>query len=117
MYPLTAAAASKAILAYLRPDQVEAVLHEAPPELDRATLRADLERARLDGYAISFGETIPGAHAVAAPVLDASREAVASINVAGPADRLPKSRLREIGRDVSHQLHLIHQSRHIPDHE
>jgi DNA-binding IclR family transcriptional regulator len=116
-YPLTAAAASKAILAWLPPSQIEAVLGEAPPDLDHATLRADLQRARRDGYAISLGETIQGAHAVASPVLDSSGEATAAVNVTGPGDRLPKSRLREIGRELSHKLQLIHQSRHIPHHE
>ncbi|MFI7489888.1 IclR family transcriptional regulator [Micromonospora echinaurantiaca] len=113
-YPLTAAAASKAILAWLRPDQVESALGEAPPELDQAKLRADLQQARQDGYAISYGETIPGAHAVAAPVLDSSGEATASVNVTGPADRLPEARLREIGTGLSQKLRLIHQSRHLP---
>ncbi|MEV0811059.1 IclR family transcriptional regulator C-terminal domain-containing protein [Micromonospora sp. NPDC050200] len=113
-YPLTAAAASKAILAWLRPDQIGSVLGEAPPGLDQARLRADLRQARHDGYAISFGETIPGAHAVAAPVLDSSGEATASVNVTGPAHRLPESRLREIGGELSQKLHLIHQSRHVP---
>lgn len=116
-YPLTAAAASKAILAWLPPAHIEAVLGEAPPELDQTALRAGLQQARRDGYAISFGETIPGAHAVASPVLDSSGQATACINVAGPADRLPKSRLRDIGRELSHKLHLIHQSRYVPDHE
>ncbi|TYB39708.1 IclR family transcriptional regulator [Micromonospora sp. AP08] len=113
-YPLTAAAASKAILAWLRPDQIESVLREPAPGLDQAKLRADLRQARHDGYAISFGETIPGAHAVAAPLRDSSGEATAAVNVTGPADRLPESRLRDIGRDLSQKLQLIHQSRRVP---
>lgn len=113
-YPLTAAAASKAILACLPPGEIDAVLSEAPPTLDREALRADLQRARRDGYAISLGETIQGAHAVASPVLDSSGQATAAVNVTGPGDRLPKSRLREIGRELNHRLRSIHQPRHVP---
>jgi DNA-binding IclR family transcriptional regulator len=116
-YPLTAAAASKAILAWLPLDQVETVLRDAPPAVDRAKLRAELAAVRRDGYAMSFGETIPGAHAVAAPVLDGTGQATACVNVTGPADRLPKSRLRKIGQELTANLHSMHQTRPLQQHD
>ena len=43
--------------------------------------RAEVSRARLKGYASSFGELTPGAHGIAAPILVNSQPAEASVGV------------------------------------
>ncbi len=92
--PLYAGAASKAILAYLGSDQRSEILLAADrAPLTRHTitdldaLAVELDRTRARGYAMSFGESVEGASALAAPIFGASGEAVACINVTGPEDR------------------------------
>ena len=55
---------------------------------DRKTLLQRLERIRRDGYDLSREEITDGAFALAAPILDRSRCAVAAISVSGPKFRL-----------------------------
>ena len=93
-YPLHAGASSKAFLAFLRPDEVEAYdgrarlgkLTDATLD-DPAALTADLAAIRERGYAISFGERQAGAASVAAPVFDHDHRPVAVVSVSGPAER------------------------------
>jgi IclR family acetate operon transcriptional repressor len=61
-------------------------------------LRAQLEKARQDGWAFTMGELEEGLHAVAVPVFDGSGACVAAVSVSGPAYRMPSSRLPEIAR-------------------
>lgn len=110
-YPLTAGAAGKAILAFTRPTEL-AELTSADKITDLDGFRETLICIREQGFAISDGETIPGARAVAAPVLDGSGHATAAINITGPAARLPFELLREIGVEVSDRLRTIHEARY-----
>jgi DNA-binding IclR family transcriptional regulator len=55
----------------------------------------ELEHLRAAGYAISFGEVVPGANAVAAVILDASGGVSGAINVTGPSDRFTAERIGE----------------------
>lgn len=50
---------------------------------DPATLRAELEAIRVNGYAVSRQESLLGVYGVAAPVRDVSGEVVAAVGVAG----------------------------------
>jgi DNA-binding IclR family transcriptional regulator len=56
--------------------------------LERAQLRAELNMARCNGYAIDRGETEVGLVCVAAPVRDRSGEIIAAVSVGGPATRV-----------------------------
>jgi IclR family acetate operon transcriptional repressor len=91
--PLTAGATAKALLAFLPPEAIEAVLTETPERLaegtllDPAAIRHDLELTRERGFAFSWQETFDGAWAVAAPVLDGDGVPLASIGVATPVYR------------------------------
>jgi IclR family acetate operon transcriptional repressor len=88
--PLHAGAASKALLAFLGESVLEAVLERrlerlAPRTItERGALRAEVERIRERGYALSFEETNEGAWGAAAPVLAGDGIAVAVLGVAAP---------------------------------
>jgi len=53
------------------------------------------------GFALSEQEFEEGINAVAAPILDASDRPLAAIAVVGPAYRLTRSRMIEIGPSVA----------------
>jgi IclR family transcriptional regulator, acetate operon repressor len=96
-FPLHAGSSSTCILAFLPPDQQDAVL-SAP--LDRLTsktvcdpdvLRKRLLDVRRRGVAFSEGERQQGAGSVAAPVFDLDGSVLGAISVCGPVDRVDRS--------------------------
>lgn len=91
--PLYAGASGLAILAYL-PDEIVREVVEAPMEaftertlVDAEELRARLEVIARDGYAITHGERIDGAIAIASPVFGPSGAVVGSIGISMPEAR------------------------------
>lgn len=95
-YPLVAGASGKAILAHLSDDDIDEVIGKARADgskVQRKALLADLADVRERGFAMSFGETVAGAAALATPLLDASGRAIAALNVTGPVDRLTEKRM------------------------
>ena len=93
-FPLHAASSSTCILAFLPPDEQEAVLAGELSTLTSRTvtdvdaLRARLGQVRAVGYAHSVGERQSGAASVAAPVFGFDGTAIGAISVCGPADRV-----------------------------
>ena len=67
---------------------------------DPAVTEADLEQIRLQGYAISDGEREIGVAAVAAPVFNASGQAVCALSLSGPSVRLPRDLIITIVPDI-----------------
>lgn len=101
-YPLHAGAPSKAILAFLRQEEIEGYLsrHRLEELTDRtitdpARLETELAGIRRRGYATSHGERQEGATAIAAPVFDHDGGVIAAIGVSGPSVRF-KSNIREL---------------------
>ncbi|GIH02399.1 IclR family transcriptional regulator [Rhizocola hellebori] len=93
-YPLHAGGSSKAFLAFLTPEEVDAYLSRHKLEAvtdrtitDQAKLRKELAAIRKRGYATSIGERQPGAASIAAPIFDHDGHVVAVLSVAGPAAR------------------------------
>ncbi len=92
--PLHAGASQKALLAFLGPDEIDAIASGPLERLCRSTitdgnaLRADLAEVRERGWAISFEETNVGVWGVAVPLLDEEGTAVAAVGLAGPSARL-----------------------------
>ncbi len=116
-YPLHAGSSSKAILALLRPEEIDDYLEgqELTAFTDAtitspSALRAELATIRERGYAISSGERQVGAASIAAPVLDHDGGVVGAISVSGPSSRFePRMRdcvplLRKAATAVSAQL-------------
>jgi DNA-binding IclR family transcriptional regulator len=98
--PLYCGAASKILLASMKPDQIEEYLRITKlramgPGSIRSVkvLRADLGKIRDNGYSMSREERIPGGITLAAPIRDASGEIVASLSVYGPIMRVTQERL------------------------
>jgi DNA-binding IclR family transcriptional regulator len=102
--PLHATSGGKAFLAWLGPDERDAVL---PKDLARYTPHTVTDRERLDrefaevrkvGYALCAREYEEFSSGASAAVLNTRQYPIAVINVWGPAPRNPVKRLHEIGR-------------------
>lgn len=92
-FPLHAGAASKLLLAYADPGEIEAYLsreelsrHTERTVVSPAALRRELEGIRGVGWAEDRGEFVPGVRAIAAPVRDATQRVVAALSVTFVAD-------------------------------
>lgn len=93
--PVHCTASGKALLAYLPPEKLAAVLAEIDPVrytnetiTEIAHLQKELEQIRHDGYAMDWGEMEEQVRCVAAPVFNYAGRAVASISVSGPSNRI-----------------------------
>lgn len=74
-------------------------------------LKAELNRVRLEGYAVDREELAAGLTCIAAPILNPKKEAVASISLSGPTSRMIGGDLEErvaavrrTARDISGKL-------------
>ena len=98
-----ATASGKAMLAYLPDETVRRILERGMPQYTLHTLRSpeaffeDMRQVRKQGFAVSEQEFEEGINAVAAPILDLCERPIASVAVAGPAYRLTRERMIEIG--------------------
>jgi DNA-binding IclR family transcriptional regulator len=104
--PLHATSGGKAFLAWLGPDEVDAIL---PKELPRYTTHTVTDRDQLErefaeirrvGYALCAREYEEFSSGASAAVLNTRQYPMAVINVWGPAPRNPAKRLHEIGREA-----------------
>src|SRR6266568_1219611 len=104
--PLHASSGGKAFLAWLRPDERDAIL---PKELPRYTTRTLTERGQLErefaeirrvGYALCVREYEEFSSGTSAVVLNSRKYPMAVVNVWGPAPRNPLKKLHEIGRET-----------------
>jgi DNA-binding IclR family transcriptional regulator len=60
----------------------------------------EMARIREQGFAISVEEFEEGINAVSAPIYDGGRSPIASLAIAGPAYRLTRERMLQIGPDL-----------------
>lgn len=93
-FPLHAGASSKAILAFLTPEEIDAYMRSQPLDAlttatvtDPKVLIHELAAIREQGWARSVGERKGGAASVAAPILNHLGAPVAAVSVCGPAER------------------------------
>jgi DNA-binding IclR family transcriptional regulator len=105
LVPCHCTAAGKALLAW-RESWREAVLAESLQSFTERTttgpesLRRELGRTVARGYAVEDREYEPDTRGLAAPVLDATGEAVAALAVVAPMADLPADRYGEVGPAV-----------------
>jgi len=99
-------ASGKALLAFAPEEQVRKILaenfaeHNGETGLTISKALEDLGKTAERGYAISEQEYEEQINAVAAPIFDADRRAVASIAIVGPSFRLSRERLPELGESI-----------------
>jgi len=104
--PLHCTSNGKVLLAHL-PERERARLLKGRLErltthtiVDRDVLRAQLLEADVRGYAYTVEELEVGLNAVAAPVRDSRGAVVAAVSVSGPAYRLTRALIPEVGRQA-----------------
>lgn len=106
--PLHAGASQKALLAFMRDEEIERIISQPLKRFCRSTItspaaiRRELNTIRTRGWAGSYDETNVGVWGVAVPVLSNS-DVVCTIGIAGPSARLATERVRQ---DVA----LVHES-------
>lgn len=81
-HDLIRGAAGKILFAYMPKPQRQVLLGEFDKELDEK-----IEKAYLNGYAVSIGERDEGLSAVAAPVFSAPEHLIAVVSLSGPTYR------------------------------
>jgi IclR family acetate operon transcriptional repressor len=103
--PLHAGATGKVLLAFMADDDRERFFSEV--EIARLTpytvpdagaLKDELDRVRRDGYAIGDRDRVPDVAGASAPIHE-GRVVSFALSVAGPAQRVPEKRLREIAEN------------------
>jgi DNA-binding IclR family transcriptional regulator len=92
---LHAGSSAKVLMAYLEPDQIEAVIQtQGLPALldntitDPQALRDELAQIRQQGYAVSVEERDRGAAGIAAPIFNAAHQVIGGIGIVGPVSRV-----------------------------
>lgn len=105
--PLYAGASSKIHLAYMKDSEMEQYLrntelkkHSKHTITNRSKLFEDLKKIRRSGHAFSDQEIDIGVSGVAAPILDGEGEAVASVCVVGPVNKINRKNLGSIAGAV-----------------
>lgn len=104
--PAYSTSVGKAILAHADAASVEMVIRAGMPARTPATittpaaLRADLALVRERGYALDDCENEAEIRCVAAPLFDHAGEVRSAISISGPATRVTRERLAELGRFV-----------------
>jgi DNA-binding IclR family transcriptional regulator len=111
--PAHCTASGKAYLAYASEKDLDAVVDAGLEALtphticDPEALKEDLRLTRDRGYSVSQEEYERGISAVAAPVMDSSKQPIGVIAIAGPSYRLSPERIAELGaatRDTAREL-------------
>jgi DNA-binding IclR family transcriptional regulator len=99
--PAHSVATGKAILAFLPPARLADVAatmkrYTRRTVVGKDALAAELAQIRRRGFAVNRGEWEDGVGAIAAPVFDASGEAVASIGIILPVIRLTPAKVTQM---------------------
>ncbi len=113
--PAFATASGKAILGFLPEKLVRYILDRGMLPLTPFTIKSpddffdNLKSVRDLGFSISEQELEEQINAVAAPIFDQENHPIASIAIAGPAYRLTRERMIEIGPDLAATTREISQ--------
>lgn len=110
-YPLWLGAHGKCTLAFMESGEIEEVLDNLKESsskilasgqmLEIEHLRKELVKIREQGFAVSFGERVMGAAAVAAPIFNKDNQVLGAISVAGPQHRFTDDIVKRYGSLVS----------------
>lgn len=105
--PLYCTGGGKAILSGFSEERLDAYLattrltpFTAHTITSPAQMRAELQKARVDGFALDDEEREVGVCCVAAPIFDRLGRCVAALSISGPTTRLSRERAVELGPRV-----------------
>jgi IclR family transcriptional regulator, KDG regulon repressor len=114
--PLHAGSAGKVMLAFLPEAKRREILRYARLQrltektiVDPDLLQGEIEKIRLQGYAVSNGEWIVDASGIAAPIFDRNDEIFAALTISGPTQRFAEETIREYAEMVLRVARLISQ--------
>jgi DNA-binding IclR family transcriptional regulator len=93
---LVLGASGRSILAYIE-NEIDLKVYVEGTNVDVERCRAELERVRQNGYAVSRDELIMGAVAIAAPIFGARRSVLGSVGIFGPSVRLGNEQVERLG--------------------
>lgn len=99
---LARGASGLAMLAFVDEDEAARLIARQLDTGQTRSVRRKLLEIRDAGYAISSGEFIAGAHAIASPVFDRRGDVVGSLGLFGPSVRFPAKRINEGAKAVKH---------------
>lgn len=110
--PLLLGASGRILMAYMKPEVLEAVLkaNVRAPDFDRAAFDREIARFKRQGYAVTRGQRVPGLTAIAVPIFDIHDDVKYSLALTGPSVRVdPRDHeLADVmvaaGRDISSRL-------------
>src|SRR5512134_2907949 len=112
--PMHASGVGKAMLAAMSEDEVRAVLHRhglprhTPHTVDSpARLAEEMAATRGRGFSIDDEEHAVGLRCAAAAILDEEGRPLGAISISGPAARLSRERLLELGARVAREAASI----------
>ncbi|KYZ88073.1 IclR family transcriptional regulator domain-containing protein [Alloalcanivorax xenomutans] len=109
-FPLYLGAAGKAALAFLPEAEAEALIRGhrmralTPYQPKVSVLRKELKTIRQQGFAISNGERVEGASAVAAPIRGGNGYPAAVVGLMMPSFRTSDDQLRQLGVRLQEEL-------------
>jgi IclR family transcriptional regulator, KDG regulon repressor len=104
--PLHAGSSGKVLLAFMPPEEIEAVLARPLEKMTTNTITGrkamlkELDGIRAKGFATSNAERFTEVIGLAAPIFDAVGRVVAALNVAGPKMRFTESHVEKFAPKV-----------------
>jgi len=104
--PAFCTASGKAILAFVPEENIKSILERGMARYTQNTILSqkaffeNIQEARERGFALSEQEFEEGINAIAAPIFNSKSKPIASVSIAGPAYRLTRERMLEIGPDL-----------------
>jgi IclR family transcriptional regulator, KDG regulon repressor len=112
LIPMHCTALGKCLLAFAHiPLPPDLPMKTARTIIDRVNLQTELDRVRQQGYAVDDEENDIGVRCIAAPILDPSGEAAATVGISGPTVRVTRERIPalaalvvEAGKELSARL-------------
>jgi DNA-binding IclR family transcriptional regulator len=106
-FPLHTSGPGKVMLAFMPEAERDAIIAEMKFERyqpwtisSRKDFLKCLDAARAQGFAVDAGEHLEGHHCLGAPILDAGGNAIASLWITGPSQRLSEERMTKLAPTV-----------------
>lgn len=108
LHPLSLASSGKVILAFLDPQEIDAILAEQGiRSKEQEQLRQELNAIREHAYSLTMDERKIGAFGISAPIFDASQKVIGSVVCVIPIKNFDESQKEAIVQQVKEQARQI----------